>query len=130
MAAALGEQRARRGGTFTIVPGAEVNREPERRALEAVKVVLELGADVNGTNSAGDSALHVGALKRFDTVIQYLAEKGATLEAKNRSGETPMAVALKPLPPPPGTQIATQGFVLRDDGPKTAEVLRSLGAKE
>jgi ankyrin repeat protein len=130
MVAALGEQRARRGGTFTIVPGAEVDREPERRALEAIKVVLELGADINGTNAAGDTALHVAALKRFDTVIQYLAENGALLESKNQAGETPLTVALNPLPPPPGTQIATQGFVLRDDGPVTAALLRKLGAKE
>lgn len=130
MVAAEGEQRARRGGTFTVVPGAEVNREPERRALAAVKVVLELGADLNARSNSGDTALHVAALKRFDTVIEYLAEKGATLELKNQKGDTPLAVALRPLPPPPGTQVATQGLILRDDGPKTAELLRKLGAKE
>jgi ankyrin repeat protein len=130
MVAALGEQRARRGGTFTIVPGAEINREPERRALDAVKVVLELGANVNAKNNLGDTAVHVGALKRFNTVIEYLAENGATLTAKNHEGQTPLAVALEPPPPPPGTQIATQGFVLKDEGPETAQLLRKLGAHE
>ena len=128
--AALGEQRARKGGTLTVVPGQRVNREPERRALEAIRVVLELGADVNTADASGNTAMHVAAQKRFESVIRLLAEKGARIDAKNRWGDTPLVVATRPLPPPPGTQVATLGLVLTDEGPKIAEVLRSLGATE
>ena len=48
--AALGEQHARNAVTAMVGPGQRANREPERRALEAIKMVLELGADVNGAD--------------------------------------------------------------------------------
>jgi ankyrin repeat protein len=128
--AALGEQHARNAVTFMVEPGQRANREAERRALDAAKVVLELGADVNGADKSGDTALHVAARKRFESVIRLLVDKGARIEATNHLGETPLALALRPLPPPPGTVIATFGMTLKDDGPRIAEVLRSLGAKE
>ena len=130
MVAALGRQRVQPGRTLIQEPGQEVDRRPERRALEAVEVVVELGADVNAANQAGDTGLHVAALKRFETVVRLLAEHGAQLDATNTMGETPLAVALTPLPPPPGTQVAVEGLVLTDEGPKIAEVLRELGAQE
>jgi ankyrin repeat protein len=128
--AALGEQDARNAVTLMITPGQRVNREPERRALEAVKVVIELGADVNGADSRGNTALHVAARKRFESVIRFLVEKGARLDAKNQLGETPLTLALRPLPPPPGAVIATFGMAVNDEGPQIAEVLRTLGARE
>jgi ankyrin repeat protein len=128
--AALGEQHARNAVTLMITPGQRMNREAERRALEAMKVVIELGADVNGTDNWGNTALHVAARKRFESVIRFLVEKGARLEAKNQLGETPLALALRPLPPPPGAVIATFGMAVNDEGPQIAEVLRGLGARE
>jgi ankyrin repeat protein len=128
--AALGEQRARNAVTLTVDASGRINREPERRALEAAKIVLELGGDVNGADKYGNTALHIAAQKRFESVIRLLVEKGARLEARNQLGDTPLALALRPLPPPPGAIIATNGLVLNDEGPKIAEVLRSLGAKE
>ena len=92
--AAQGEQRARKGGTLTVVPGEKVNREPERRALEAMRVLLELGANVNAADNAGNTAMHVAAVKRFESVIRFLAEHEARLDARNQRGETPLALAL------------------------------------
>ena len=126
--ATTGEQ-VRTNDTVTVVPGQKVDREPERLSLEAIKVAVELGADVNAANSGGDTALHVAALKRFNSVIQFLAERGAHLEAKNTRRATPLAVALTPPPPLPGTFVATQGDFRTDEGPQTAELLRTLGAK-
>jgi ankyrin repeat protein len=128
--AARGEQHARNAVTVSIVAGQGVNREPERRALEAIKVVLELGAEVNGADKSGNTAMHIAARKRFESVIRFLAEHGARIDARNDVGETPLALALRPLPPPPGAVVATNGFVLIEEGPRIAEVLRSLGAKE
>jgi ankyrin repeat protein len=83
--------------------------------IEAVKVALELGGDVNATNKAGDTALHGAAVHGFESVIQLLAERGARLDVKNKRGLTPMMV----------------GANSRDgDGQVSVTILRKLGAKE
>jgi ankyrin repeat protein len=62
-------------------------------ALEAVKVALELGGDVNQANKAGDTALHGAAWRAANDVIQLLVDRGARLDAKNTSGLTPLQIA-------------------------------------
>jgi hypothetical protein len=79
----------------------------EDRALEAARLALDLGADVNAANDAGDTALHGAASKGYDAIVQLLADKGARLEVKNKRGRTPLATAKK----------------------STADLLRKLGAK-
>ena len=61
--------------------------------------------------------MHVASRKRFESVIRFLVEKGARIDVKNEFGETPLALALRPQPPPPGAVIATFGMVLVDEGP-------------
>jgi len=61
--------------------------------IEAVRVAVELGADVNATNKAGDTALHGAARHGFSTVIRFLAEKGAHLDIRNQRGQTPAMAA-------------------------------------
>ena len=125
--AARGEQHFRTAQTGGVGPSSRVLG---RTALEAVKVVVELGADVNGADRSGNTAMHVAAQKRFEGVIRFLAEKGARVDVKNQFGDTPLALALRPLPPPPGALVLVQGMRTVDDGPKIAEVLRGLGAQE
>jgi ankyrin repeat protein len=61
--------------------------------IEAVKLAVELGADVNAANQNGDTALHSAAHHGFETVIQFLVSQGARLDAKNKGGQTPLMVA-------------------------------------
>jgi hypothetical protein len=68
--------------------------EPESRVLEGVMAVLSLGVDVNAGNAAGDTALHIAAQQGFDTVVQVLVDKGANVNAKNKQGRTPLALAM------------------------------------
>ena len=126
--AARGEQHFRTAQTGGV--GQPSPRVLDQRALAAVKVVVELGADVNGADQSGNSAMHVAAQKRFEGIIRFLAEQGAHLDVKNQFGDTPVALALRPLPPAPGAVVVAQGMEMVDDGPKIADVLRSLGAKE
>ena len=62
-------------------------------SLEAVKLAWELGGDVNAPNAAGETALHGAAHIRADPLVQFLVDKGAALNVKNRRGETPLMIA-------------------------------------
>jgi ankyrin repeat protein len=62
-------------------------------AVEAVKLLLDRGMDVDAFNSAGNTALH-GAVGRGDAVVKLLASQGATLNHRNKAGFTPLDLAL------------------------------------
>jgi hypothetical protein len=68
--------------------------EPE--VLEAARLLLKVGADVNAVDANGDTAMHAAALKNLPKVIQFLADNGAKVELwnrKNKYGWTPLAIA-------------------------------------
>ena len=57
--------------------------------LEAVKLVLDKGADVNAADFFGTTALHVAAQQGAIDVIQLLLERGANKKAKDERDRTP-----------------------------------------
>lgn len=65
----------------------------EDEVLEAVKMCVELGVDVNATNIYGETALHGSAYRGVPAVAEYIASKGAALDAKDSRGWTPLAIA-------------------------------------
>jgi ankyrin repeat protein len=68
--------------------------EPE--VLEAAKLLLELGADVNAVDANGETAMHGAALKNLPKVVQFLADNGAKVEVWNKEndfGATPLMLA-------------------------------------
>jgi hypothetical protein len=62
-------------------------------ALEALKVALEAGTDVNAVNQDGETALHGAAFRGSNEMVQLLVDRGAKLEIKNKLGFTPLMVA-------------------------------------
>jgi ankyrin repeat protein len=62
-------------------------------ALEAVKVALSFGADVNAANANGDTALHGAATIRSEPLVRFLIDRGARIDVKNKRGQTPLANA-------------------------------------
>ena len=75
-------------------PGLAPNpAEDERLVLGAARVAIDAGVDVNAADSAGNTALHTAARRRFDTVVQFLSDSGADLHAVNDNGQTPLALA-------------------------------------
>jgi ankyrin repeat protein len=82
-------------------------------ALEAVKVALELGGDVNAANDRGETALHGAAHRAANPIVQLLIDKGARLDVKNKEGFTPLMLAH-------GDRITAGGVELR---PETVELL-------
>jgi ankyrin repeat protein len=81
-------------GVGTQNPGEDPGTEPE--VLEAVKVALELGNDLNAVDKNGETAMHGAALKHAPSVVRYLAERGARMDVWNRPdkrGWTPLKIA-------------------------------------
>jgi uncharacterized protein len=69
-------------------------RKAESDAVEAVALCLAAGVDLNAADTRGQTALHGAALQGLDSVVRYLAEHGATLDAKDKRGFTPLDAAL------------------------------------
>jgi len=84
LAAGLGYGGLRGEGIRIVVPTPE-------GAVEACKLLLDRGVDVNAFNSAGQTALH-GAVGRGEPVVELLVTRGAIL-SKNKAGLTALDVA-------------------------------------
>ena len=105
-------------GTTPLMAAAGVNwvydqtfDEGPAARLEAVKLCLELGNDVNAINSMGLTALMGAANRGSDDIIKFLVEKGAKLDVKDKEGRTALTwaegvfLATHPAKPKP-TSIA------------------------
>jgi ankyrin repeat protein len=82
-------------GTTPLMAAAGVNwtvnqtyTEGEATLLEAVKLCLELGMDVNATNSMGLTALMGAANRGSNSIIEFLVSKGGRLDMKDKEGRT------------------------------------------
>ena len=81
-------------GLGTRSPGEDAGAESE--ALEAVKLALDLGNDLNAVDKNGETAMHGAAYKQFPLVAHLLADNGAKIEIwnrKNKDGWTPLRIA-------------------------------------
>lgn len=101
-----------------FVEGRERAR-PERDALAAVKLLAELGVDVNALNERGQTAVHGAVYRAADSVIEYLVRAGARLDLRDELGRTPQ-------------QLAESGFnqvssVIRRE--RSAALIRRLSAE-
>ena len=63
------------GGSEAWVPLERGQREA--LTLEAVKLAVELGVDVNAANTDGRTALDAAKTLKYDSVVSFLVEKGA-----------------------------------------------------
>ncbi len=102
-------------------------RSPEERALaiKTVTFLVEHGSAVNGAGQFGWTAVHSAAYMGLNDVIEYLAGKGADLDAKDGFGQTPLSIANTTLT----KEVSSHGYqaprVLHRD---TVELLLKLGA--
>jgi ankyrin repeat protein len=85
------------GGTTALMAAAGINwvvdqtfDEGPKARLDAVKMCYELGMDVNDVNSMGLTAVHGAANRGSDDIIQFLAQKGAKLDVKDKEGRSPL----------------------------------------
>lgn len=84
------------GGGQRVYPGSASVSTPatEEDSLAAIKLVAETGVDLDAFNVNGDTAIHRAAARGADSIVAYLAERGARLDTKDRRGRTPLDVAL------------------------------------
>jgi uncharacterized protein len=85
------------GGTSALMAAAGMNwvvdqtyDEGAKALLEAVKLCYALGMDVNGVNEMGLTAVHAAANRGSDDIIEFLVQKGARLDVKDKEGRTPL----------------------------------------
>ena len=81
-------------GIGTSSPLEDPGTEPE--VLEAVKVAVQLGGDVNAVDKKGETAMHGAAYKNLPEAVKFLASKGARADvwnARNQYGWTPLTIA-------------------------------------
>ena len=97
------------------------NAEELKSAVEAVKVLVELGADVNAKNDDGQTAMHAAAFNGADAIVELLAARGAAVDLPDKKGETPwsMAAGISPV-------LRYRGFY--GIHPSTVALLEKLGA--
>src|SRR3954465_13070630 len=99
----------------------------EESSIEAIKLCLDRGVDINAFNTSGTTAVHAAVQRGGQKVVRYLAEHGAKLDMKNKQGRTPLDIALGVGG---GTGRAGGGGRGRGAGPSAgmADLLRSLMA--
>ena len=99
----------------------------QKNALEAVRLAVELGNDVKAVAAGGRTALHGAAYVGANETIQFLVERGADINAKDKFGETPLSIAAgdpERLVDPFDKRFRQQPPPHKD----TAELLLQLGA--
>jgi ankyrin repeat protein len=115
-------------GATALMMAAGVGRVDERQneqedanALEAANLALMLGDAINAANEKGRTALHGAAGIGANALVEFFSDRGANLNAKDRAGYTPLAVAAGLAPR--GGDSASRVY------PRTMTLLLKLGAE-
>ncbi len=88
--------RTTRNGTTALMALAGLNwveissLGTEDESIEGMTLLIARGADVNAVNALGETAVHGAAQRGANRVVQFLADKNARLDVKNKEGRTPM----------------------------------------
>jgi ankyrin len=85
------------GGTTALVTAAGGNVavqqsfvESRESSMQAVKLCLELGIDVNAANETGFTAVMGAANKGWDDILDVLLQAGGRLDVADAQGRTPL----------------------------------------
>ena len=102
-------------GVGTQAPGEDPGTESE--VLEAVKVALEFGGDINDVDDKGETVMHGAAYKHLPQVVTFLAGSGADIDVWNSPNSrdwTPLDI------------VGVHLDVNRQSSPETAAAIRQL----
>jgi cytohesin len=130
--AAMMSMSGGRGAAFAAGPGFDrigppPFREPgDRDPIDALKVLLQAGADPNAKTPDGTTLLHTAVTVRRVDAIRALVEKGAKLDAVNKDNMTPLLLAEKPDPPLTAAQMQQDPGVYKPRRDKREDVIATL----
>lgn len=119
-----------------FINGYHRQRTPGER-LEVVKLLIDLGEDVNAADSYGITPLMVAANLGDVPIIQYLIDKGADLAAHDlgKKNDGAFGSSIEPLMPIDyaigvGTFVPNNAVIMHDDAVKLmSELMRQRGIK-
>jgi len=98
-----------------------------RNPADAVKLLLEAGADADAKTPDGDTALHLAAFAGKMEIVKTLVAGGADMSVKDGAGKTALQVVSEQRPRPPRP---TAGALVDGEMPaqpaEVAELLRGL----
>jgi ankyrin repeat protein len=97
----------------------------EERSIASLELLIKAGGDIGakatgGRNTPGQTPLHGAAFWGWNSVVQFLVDHGARLDAKDARGFTPVDSALGKAG---GNSRGNQRIDVHED---TAELLRKL----
>jgi ankyrin repeat protein len=100
-------------------------RGTEAEALEALQVMIDAGLDIRSTNAKSETALHGAASRGADSIVRFLLQRGADVNAKSKSGMTPLdeAIGIKGaigLPVPHDSTVA----LLKESGAREGDDIK------
>lgn len=81
-------------GLGDLAPGEESGTEEE--AIEAARLALDLGNDINAVDDNGETAMHGAAYRIAPRMVKFLADYGAKIDVWNRTNKwrwTPITIA-------------------------------------
>jgi ankyrin len=117
------------GGTTALVTAAGGNVavqqsfvESRESSMEAVRLCLELGIDVNAANETGFTAVMGAANKGWDDILGVLLEAGGRLDVADAQGRTPLRwakgefIALHPPEEKPSTVALIEKYATERAG--------------
>jgi ankyrin repeat protein len=108
----------------------------EAEVIEAIVLLLDLGADINAVDDHGKTAMHGAAFKSWPKVIRLLAQRGADINVwnqKNQSGWTPLMIAQGNRPGnfrPSAETTAAIAAVMRSAGVEPTEPSQPNGTDD
>jgi ankyrin repeat protein len=94
--------------------------ESKKAQIEAIKMCIDLGQDVNAANTMGLTPVMGAANRGADDILQFLVSKGAKLDAKDKEGRTPYNWA-------EGVFLATNAPEAK---PSTMALIKKLSAEQ
>jgi ankyrin repeat protein len=124
---------ATRNGVNAIMMAANVNareedmtgrNKTEKDVIEAMRLLIARGVDVNAAEAQGRTALHGAAQWGLTDVVKFLHSQGANIDAADRRGLTPLDYAEGRAG---GFGFDGKAGVTRPD---TAKAIRELGGHE
>jgi hypothetical protein len=100
-----------------------------RKPADAVKLLLEAGANPDAKTPEGDTALHWAAFTGKKEIVKVLIEGGADPNVKDAAGKTALQVVSEQAPRPPRP---TAGALVDGEMPaqpaEVAELLKELAS--